>query len=380
MAVIHQPRSSIYAMFDQLMILSEGSLMFHGEASKAIDYFSSLSRFESEFSCPPNFNPSDFFLDLMSPDHRSISVSLCHLLLTVLSRSPELAKYSIERIEYLRVQNHRSQSEHPSPVPPASDASPLWLTEQKDEQRSAVPLLSLCQKNLESYLLLVWRCFTESRRDVATQRIRLLIALFFCLVVGGLYSNGSDGQSSIYNRAGFFFFISINQGYTAVNCAVNVLVKEKVIVHRSALPLSLSPDLGAPLSHHLTSPPFLRREVEGNAYTFLTYFLAKFTSEIPFTLLPTLCFSLIIYWIVDLDPSAANYGMFILILLVEVISALSLGLVISAFAPSVEAAMAISAPLLTCLILFSGFYMLVPSVPLLTSSLITPPPLSSQQH
>jgi ABC-type multidrug transport system ATPase subunit len=70
MAVIHQPRSSIYAMFDQLMILSEGSLMFHGEASRAIDYFSSLSRFDGEFVCPPNFNPSDFFLDLMSPDHR----------------------------------------------------------------------------------------------------------------------------------------------------------------------------------------------------------------------------------------------------------------------------------------------------------------------
>jgi ABC-type multidrug transport system ATPase subunit len=70
MAVIHQPRSSIYAMFDQLMILSEGSLMYHGEAAKAVDYFSSLSRYGQEFTCPHNYNPSDFFLDLLSPDHR----------------------------------------------------------------------------------------------------------------------------------------------------------------------------------------------------------------------------------------------------------------------------------------------------------------------
>jgi ABC-type multidrug transport system permease subunit len=118
----------------------------------------------------------------------------------------------------------------------------------------------------------------------------------------------------------------------------------------------VGPPLLSPLSV-LDPSPLLRREVEGNAYTFLTYFLAKFTSELPFTLLPTLCFSLIIYWIVDLDPSAGNYGMFIFILLEEVVCALSLGMVISAFAPTVEAAMAISAPLLTCLILFSGFYM-----------------------
>lgn len=75
MAVIHQPRSSIYAMFDQLMILSEGCLMYHGEANKAVDYFSSLSRHGQEFICPHNYNPSDFFLDLLSPDHRYSSIS-----------------------------------------------------------------------------------------------------------------------------------------------------------------------------------------------------------------------------------------------------------------------------------------------------------------
>jgi hypothetical protein len=215
------------------------------------------------------------------------------------------------------------------------DSSLNSLT-QIHEPETTSSVLSLIRKNFESYVLLVWRCFTESRRDVATQRIRVFIALFFCLVVGGLYSNGDHGQASIYNRAGFFFFISINQGYSAVTSAVNVLVREKVIVNR---------------------------EVAGNAYTFLTYFLAKFTSELPFTLLPTLCFALIMYWLVDLNPSAANYGMFIFILLEEVVCALSLGLAVSAFAPTVEAAMAISAPLLTCLILFSGFYMFVTSLP-----------------
>lgn len=78
------------------------------------------------------------------------------------------------------------------------------------------------------------------------------------------------------------------------------------------------------------------------------------------------------YWLVDLNRSVTNYGMFIFVLLEEVICALSLGLAVSAFAPTVEAAMAISAPLLTCLILFSGFYMFVlPSLHLASSLLIS---------
>jgi ABC-type multidrug transport system ATPase subunit len=64
--VIHQPRSSIFDMFDKLLILSEGSTMYYGDAKGSIQHFAGLG-----FRCPHNFNPPDFFLDLLSPDNRS---------------------------------------------------------------------------------------------------------------------------------------------------------------------------------------------------------------------------------------------------------------------------------------------------------------------
>lgn len=149
------------------------------------------------------------------------------------SRSPELAKDSHERITYF--QNKWITFNRKDPMTDTISSDSLLLLTRNPESQSASSCFSLVVKNFESYLLLVWRCFTESRRDVATQRIRIFIALFFCLVVGGLYSNGDDDQSSIYNRAGFFFFISVNQGYSAVTCAVNVLVREKVIVNRFSI-------------------------------------------------------------------------------------------------------------------------------------------------
>ena len=66
MSVIHQPRSSIYALFDKLLLLSEGMVIYFGSAYQAIDHFNRIGYF-----CPLHFNPSDFFLDLLSLDTRS---------------------------------------------------------------------------------------------------------------------------------------------------------------------------------------------------------------------------------------------------------------------------------------------------------------------
>lgn len=65
-ATIHQPRSSIYQMFDKLMLLSEGQTMYFGQASEAVTYFGSLG-----YSCPSVFNPADYFVDLVSLDQRT---------------------------------------------------------------------------------------------------------------------------------------------------------------------------------------------------------------------------------------------------------------------------------------------------------------------
>ena len=44
---IHQPRSSIFAMFDQLMLLTDGRLVYIGDAHAAVGYFETL-----HFRCP----------------------------------------------------------------------------------------------------------------------------------------------------------------------------------------------------------------------------------------------------------------------------------------------------------------------------------------
>lgn len=56
---IHQPRSNIVALFDRLVLLAKGRVVYSGEYAACQDYFDSLGH-----PCPPGFNIADFLIDL----------------------------------------------------------------------------------------------------------------------------------------------------------------------------------------------------------------------------------------------------------------------------------------------------------------------------
>ena len=74
---IHQPRSSIFAMFDDLILLSEGRLLYNGPAQDALSYFE-----QHGHKCPEHYNPAEFLADLISLDQSTTEAqhrSRCHL-------------------------------------------------------------------------------------------------------------------------------------------------------------------------------------------------------------------------------------------------------------------------------------------------------------
>jgi len=64
---IHQPRSSIVELFDDVILLTAGKCVYNGPANEVVEYFSNLG-----FFCPFNHNVADFLLDTISIDQRTI--------------------------------------------------------------------------------------------------------------------------------------------------------------------------------------------------------------------------------------------------------------------------------------------------------------------
>jgi ABC-type multidrug transport system ATPase subunit len=65
-ASIHQPRSRIFDLFDDLLLLSNGALLYNGPADGALAHFESLGH-----TCPPHHNPAEFLADIISIDNSS---------------------------------------------------------------------------------------------------------------------------------------------------------------------------------------------------------------------------------------------------------------------------------------------------------------------
>lgn len=245
-AVVHQPRSSIFEMFDKLLLLSEGRTMYYGDASNAVEYFQGL-----KYSCPDDFNPSDFFLDLLSPDNRS-------------SESEEETKNRIRFVgdswlEYEQTKANEKKNEK------ESNGEELQV---EFKSVKAIGTEFSWIKTFRNFMLLCWRSWTEQSRNIPAIMTKFFSSIFFALIIGGIYSNIGHSQQSIQNRKGVLFFLLVNQGFNSVFAVLNSFPVEKSIVNR---------------------------ERSGNAYSALSYCIAKIFVETPLNLLPIVIYAAIVH-------------------------------------------------------------------------------------
>lgn len=76
---IHQPSSEIFALFDKILLMSEGRTAFLGSPEEADEFFTKYDALPverlgllSDFSlrleapCPRNYNPADYYVQLLA--------------------------------------------------------------------------------------------------------------------------------------------------------------------------------------------------------------------------------------------------------------------------------------------------------------------------
>jgi hypothetical protein len=51
----------MFEIFDRLMLMAKGQIIFFNEAQYAVDHFASI-----DYKCPELSNPADYFMSIMS--------------------------------------------------------------------------------------------------------------------------------------------------------------------------------------------------------------------------------------------------------------------------------------------------------------------------
>eukprot|EP00667_Euglena_gracilis_P002040 EG_transcript_2040 len=297
-ATIHQPNSDIFRMFNTVMFLAKGQVVYNGPSAGTIRYFQDLG-----CDCPQYSNPADYIMKLLRLDVGKGGDTVANLRKDIGDKRSEefIEAWRLKEAEYLIPREAARELEPPAPLPG-------WVTQLK---------------------CLFWRAFLNMLRNKMLFRVRLGQVIFFGVFVGCIFLRLGYDQVSIQARLGAIFFSLINQTMPALMGIVHTFPAEKAV---------------------------LNREHRNGLYTVFPYFLSKFCSELPFQVLLPVIYSSIFYWLVNLNPGVGQFFIFMAVIILLNMASCSLGIWISAMAPSVSVALAIAPALMLPFILFGGFF------------------------
>ncbi|EGD76064.1 ATP-binding cassette [Salpingoeca rosetta] len=308
---VHQPRSSLFELFDDIMILSKGAVVYNGPREHILSTFAAHG-----CTCPAQANPADFLID------------------TVVSSEMAWAdgQDDAHHAAAIRALKERARQAPPPPLPCGDTVdAPVNLQEEWARTHGVGFWRQL-------YYLTGRAVRTTSRNPFSTIAA-LSQAILFSLFLGATYFDLSHKQQSIQDRLGLLFFICINQVFSQLG-SMALFIEERLI---------------------------FGRERASGFYSTLPYFLARSVTEIPLLFFFPLITSSILYFMVGLQPDAGKFAIFYLSLCMVTNVASSLFIAVGSVSPSLKIANIFAPVTVVLFLLFSGFYLNTHSIPVYLS-------------
>eukprot|EP00179_Madagascaria_erythrocladioides_P008346 CAMPEP_0198309828 /NCGR_PEP_ID=MMETSP1450-20131203/2080_1 /TAXON_ID=753684 ORGANISM="Madagascaria erythrocladiodes, Strain CCMP3234" /NCGR_SAMPLE_ID=MMETSP1450 /ASSEMBLY_ACC=CAM_ASM_001115 /LENGTH=853 /DNA_ID=CAMNT_0044012607 /DNA_START=34 /DNA_END=2591 /DNA_ORIENTATION=+ len=307
-ATIHQPRSGIFELFDDLLLLADGRVAYAGPCDRAVAYFAKLGH-----ECPQYTNPADYFLDITSVDRRGA----------------EVERTSTARRDAIVAAYDESAAATTARTLPTINADAATV------DAAAAAAHKARASWLRQFIALSLRFLLNTYRDKARTIFRLVQTIFISFIIALLFFQLGNDQTSIQDKSGVLFFILLNNSFSGMFSLLNSFSSER--------------------------PIFLRETAQGY-YGTSSYFVAKALVELPLSLIPII-FGVIVYYIVGLSPGLDRFAWFLLVLYVTTFTTESLGLCLGAVSPNTDVALGLSPLVLIIFLLFSGFYINSESIP-----------------
>lgn len=302
---IHQPSSDIFRMFDQLLLIYRGKLIYQGNSSESVGYFAN----QLNLPCKNDSNPSDHFMYIMQVTHPTVEKEL-------IGKYDQLIAPRYDRI--LKEQVHPAE-----PTFTLKSFSPLWI----------------------QFTALFWRGSLIAKRNPLLTVVRvaqlLIMGFFFCSIYFRLNNDpNNQDQTAVFNKNGSLFFMT---AFNFIPAMMGVLV---------AFPMQRAVFL---------------KEYSGRFYSTLPYYMSKVLIEIPLSVIFPVAWTCAIYYIVNYNNPFVNLVKMCVVAVLLTFASMCLGLTIGAAFNSIDSALNITPLIFFPLMLFSGFYVNSDSIPAWTA-------------
>ncbi|KAL3657130.1 hypothetical protein V7S43_017924 [Phytophthora oleae] len=307
-----QPSPEVFSLFDDVMILNEGELMYHGPCSDVETYFEGLG-----FKCPPGRDIADYLLDLGTKQQYRYQVA-----------------------------NHPSkQPRSPSEFSEAFSQSRIYLNtlealdspyDQRlvDSVKDIIdPMPEFHQSVFASVLALQWRALLITYRNKAFVMGRLMMVVIMGLLYCSIFYQFDPTQISVVMGVIFatVMFLSMGQG--------------------SMIPV------------YIAGRDIFYKHRRANFFRTGSYVLATTVSQIPLALTETILFGSIVYWVCGF---ASDVKLFIIFELVLFVSNLAMGMwffFLAGALPDANVVMPVGMSSILIFIIFAGFIVTKSQIP-----------------
>ncbi|CAM4802333.1 unnamed protein product [Rotaria magnacalcarata] len=244
---IHQPRHSIFELFDTVLLLSHGHNVYFGSPAEVRPYF-----IAKNFVCQQSENPADFALDVLITAARN-------------NRTSELCQ--MYRDSNMHIENAE------------------YLSNILDNSRIAIKNQQKPARSIKSEFFYVsQRTLRTAIRNSALLTWQLVVAIILALLTGLLYYRLPQTiGSGVQNRLGGIFFVVVNQIFSTAT-ALEPFIKERAL--------------------------FIHENVSGY-YSMSTLFLVKLVCDLlPMRVIPSIIFSIICYMMMGLQNDIGKFFVF----------------------------------------------------------------------
>ncbi|PKS11198.1 hypothetical protein jhhlp_002959 [Lomentospora prolificans] len=181
---IHQPRSEIWDLFDNLIILTKGSPVYSGPMKDCAPWFESQG-----FKLPPFVNPAEYFIDIAAIDNRT----------------PDLEAETVARVSRLK-EAWMEESRARYPATPQSES-------EAGTSKSRISKKGKHASFLRQLTVLTDRTFKVTHRDPLGMLAATVEAILMGLVTGYIFYHIGRDQSGIRSRQGALYTAAGLQGY-----------------------------------------------------------------------------------------------------------------------------------------------------------------------
>uniref|UniRef100_A0A8B9SZ88 Broad substrate specificity ATP-binding cassette transporter ABCG2 n=1 Tax=Anas platyrhynchos TaxID=8839 RepID=A0A8B9SZ88_ANAPL len=315
---IHQPRYSIFRLFDSLTLLAAGRMLYHGPAQQAITYFQSIG-----YECEPYNNPADFFLDIINGDSTAVMVNK--------TNEDNSAESIEEHIEYNTTLAEKLAEKYCNSTYYQETKAILENISLGNTKKTKAFFRQITYTNSFCHQL-KWvsrRTFKNmvGNPQASIAQVRLFVSIWSVINI--------HFQLSAVCRVGAMFFLTTNQCFSSISAIELFVVEKKIFIH----------------------------EYISGYYGTAAYFISKLMADlIPVRTLPSIIFTCITYFMLGLKPTAEAFFIMLFTLTMVSYTATSMALAIATGHDVVAVANLFMTITFVFMIIFSGLLVNLTSI------------------